>query len=292
MENQTSNAKRQIKIPWSALIYTLVWLALLAGAGYLILTVWGVELPELHETYLDLAGASADICTNIEQTCKQSSSERCGEAIKICATIKQQIVLTESHRLTLIAFLLALFLPAIPLAVNGIRKTHDDQKKTLWIIALYIILLLLVMSVVSVELWERSYIIAFVPAAILEWAFLGGMTAVLYRLAYQRTTPGTKLYAWVIAKPIIGIVMGGVVYFLAVAGATLLGNNVPLTKNASEADTNRMLWLCAVAFIGGFSDRFSIQLINRIVSSATRDETEDAKEKPGEGAKPTESSAE
>lgn len=140
----------------------------------------------------------------------------------------------------------------------------NEQKKLFWITIGYVGALLIIMGVLTYLLWNKgNYTIAWVPVAILEWSFLGGMVAVLYRLAYPRNIPRISLYTWVIAKPIIGLVMGAVIYFVALGGGRLVGANL-LDKNGQIADLNTILWLNALAFIGGFSDRFSIDLINRI----------------------------
>ncbi|MGH8059029.1 MAG: hypothetical protein ACREOH_17635, partial [Candidatus Entotheonellia bacterium] len=106
---------------------------------------------------------------------------------------------------------------------------------------------------------EKGIIIMWVPISILEWAFAGAMVSVLYRLAYRKSIQRVdlELYTWAIAKPIIGLFMGALVYFLALAGAKLLDGSPEALKNA--------LWLNVVAFVGGFSDELSVGLINRFV---------------------------
>lgn len=139
----------------------------------------------------------------------------------------------------------------------------NEQKKLLWITIGYVGAILVIMGVLSYLLWNVDYTIAYVPVGILQWSFLGGMVAVLHRLAYRRNTPGIELYTWVVAKPIIGLVMGAVVYFVALGGGRLVGADL-LKPDGKPKDFNTILWLNALAFIGGFSDRFSVALINRI----------------------------
>ncbi len=140
----------------------------------------------------------------------------------------------------------------------------NEQKKLFWIAISYVGALLIIMGVLSYLLWGKGpYIIAYIPIPVLQWSFLGGMVAVLYRLAYRRNNPGIGLYIWIVAKPIIGLVMGAVVYFIALGGGRLVGADL-LAPNGQPKDFNTILWLNALAFIGGFSDRFSIDLINRI----------------------------
>ncbi len=160
--------------------------------------------------------------------------------------------------------------------------TKGDDPKLLWITILYEVLLLAILTAVTLWLWDNPLLpnpkIAFVPIAILEWSFAGGMVAVLYRLAYQRNTTGIRLYTWVVAKPIIGLFMGAIVYFLAVGGVLLLGTQTTVQPSAQPIDPTMVLqdklWLNAFAFIGGFSDRFSVDLIKRVISGTAiaRDE--------------------
>lgn len=148
---------------------------------------------------------------------------------------------------------------------------HDSEKRLLWLTVIVGAVLLLVLAAVSYLIWphdangrpiwkpEEGIIIMWVPIAILEWAFAGAMVSVLYRLAYRTKIQRVdlELYTWTIAKPIIGLFMGALVYFLALAGAKLLDGPPWALENA--------LWLNVIAFVGGFSDELSVGLLNRFV---------------------------
>jgi hypothetical protein len=122
--------------------------------------------------------------------------------------------------------------------------------------------LLLVLVVISIAIWDKpDFYIAYVPVPILEWGFAGGMLAVINRLASGRYSSVRRLYPWVVARPIIGLFMGGVIYFIALAGAIL--TKAPLT---SGGQLPQNLWLNAVAFIAAFNDRFTEAVIGRITS--------------------------
>lgn len=141
--------------------------------------------------------------------------------------------------------------------------TPPEEKKFFWLTIVYVFLLVLVVGIVSVLIWDKpDYFIMYVPVSILEWSFVGGIVAVLYRLAYRKKIWDSDLglYTWIIAKPIIGLVMGALVYFLALGGGKLLG----APDDALRGE--QIHWLNAIAFIGGFSDELSIGLINRLVS--------------------------
>lgn len=148
------------------------------------------------------------------------------------------------------------------------NSTEPGHRNLFWIALFYLALLIATITLVSRRIWNVPDIfIAYVPMAIWEWAFIGGMIGVLYRLAYQRNTAGFKLYTWIIAKPVIGTAMGAVVYFLAMGGAVLVGGRLPTRPNdLTPQVAESIYWLNALAFIGGFSDRFSIDLINRFTA--------------------------
>lgn len=98
----------------------------------------------------------------------------------------------------------------------------------------------------------------FVPVAVLEWGFVGGATGVLFRVAYpqEAKVAPVRFATWVVAKPVVGMVMGGIVYFPAVSGELALNG---------KGTIQNVQFLNVLAFVGGFSDRFSIELIDRLV---------------------------
>jgi len=146
---------------------------------------------------------------------------------------------------------------------NDSNPTLPEEKRYFWLTIVYVFLLVSTLVVVSIVVWNKSdYFIMYVPVPILEWAFVGSMVAVLYRLAYRKKIWNSSigLYTWVIAKPIIGLFMGALVYFLALGGGKLLG----APSDALQGE--RVYWLSIIAFIGGFSDELSLGLVKRIVT--------------------------
>ncbi len=193
----------------------------------------------------------------------------------------------------------------------------------LWLTVVVAVALLGILTAISIAIWPRvdgrlkwpvdNPIIMFVPIAILEWAFAGGMVSVLLRLASRRDLPASRLglYTWAIAKPIIGLFMGSLVYFLALAAGKLLDTTPPpiqarepaavatpavvatpvapavaepVDQKPEERSADPVLWLNVVAFVGGFSDELSVGLILRFVRRRLGDEV--AEEGGGERRKP------
>jgi archaellum biogenesis protein FlaJ (TadC family) len=136
-----------------------------------------------------------------------------------------------------------------------------EDRNLFWIVIGYSIGLILIIAALSYLLWNQNDPrIVYVPVSILEWGFIGGMVGVLYRLAFKRSghRNNAQLYRWIIAKPIVSVVMGAIVYFLAVSGELALNGRTQI---------NNIEFLNVIAFLGGFSDRFSIDLLNRIVGA-------------------------
>jgi hypothetical protein len=100
-----------------------------------------------------------------------------------------------------------------------------------------------------------------VPALVLAWGAIGSLAAILYRFykEEQRVEFDTEV-RWLIARPIVGIIMGAVSYLAVASGMLIftsreLGNMVEINKTG--------LWI--VAFLAGFSDKFYIGIINLLV---------------------------
>jgi hypothetical protein len=141
-------------------------------------------------------------------------------------------------------------------------KMNDNEdlkeKRLLLVTCISVVAFLGVMVGTSFLLWNRGdKFIMWIPVYALQGGFCGGMVAVFYRVAILRGAGlhGEKLYAWVVAKPIMGIALGGVVYLLVASGESAL-NGTPTINNYELVG--------ALAFLGGFSDRFSLRLLNHL----------------------------
>lgn len=149
----------------------------------------------------------------------------------------------------------------------GETPAEAEQRKLCRITIICACALIATLAAVSALIWNKpDFVIAYVPVPILEWAFIGGMVGVLTRLAYQRNTLCWQLCGWIIAKPVIGLFMGAVIYFLVAAGAIAIGKPIISGSDGRPYQLSNILWLNALAFIGGYSDRLSLGLINRVIS--------------------------
>ena len=148
----------------------------------------------------------------------------------------------------------------------------DDARRRLWI-ALVLVAVLLGAGVAYGRLvWNKvDFRLFYVPSTPLFWAFVGGSIRVLHGLLRGSKRASTWLFALV--RPIIGATMGAFVYLALVSGLVLVGNNpVPGQDEVGGREDNpplRIELLCVLAFVAGYSDRFSFDLLERIAGSVT-----------------------
>ncbi|MFA5353867.1 MAG: hypothetical protein WC291_06540 [Thermodesulfovibrionales bacterium] len=136
----------------------------------------------------------------------------------------------------------------------------NEDKKLMRVAAIYAVVLLSIIAGVAYLVWDRpDPRIMYVPVPILVWAFLGGMVGVLYQLAFRKTQI-PRFYTWLVAKPVVGMVMGAVVYFLAVSGELALNG---------KTEIQNIELLNVLAFLGGFSDRYSVDLLDRMTGGTS-----------------------
>lgn len=92
---------------------------------------------------------------------------------------------------------------------------------------------------------------------------LGGTTVVLWGIVKHGTdmTFDRSYIIWYVFKPALGAIMGMLVVMTVQAGF------LALSRGSSEVDLNHNISLWVLAFIGGFSERFFIKVIDRVVTS-------------------------
>ncbi len=152
-----------------------------------------------------------------------------------------------------------LLLGVIMVAVVGILASFLDEKAELGVLGL--------------------------PLPVVLWSFIGGVGATLYAFVgtqkYTQTEP--LRLDWLIGRPIVGIIMGSVVYLAVAASLTAVGSapvdaviaDVPAEAVVgdgpvdSSENTPKPYLLWALSFIGGFSDKFAILLFDNLVGKFT-----------------------
>ena len=99
-----------------------------------------------------------------------------------------------------------------------------------------------------------------VPLSVLVWAALGSVAAILYRFYTVKQGPVADEIRWLIARPIIGIIMGALTYVAIASGLFILGSAIDSNQTTPNP---HLLWV--IAFFGGFSDRFFGTLIETVM---------------------------
>jgi hypothetical protein len=150
------------------------------------------------------------------------------------------------------------------------REESELRAQRLWaffavgIIIFYIFLL--VGSVLYSEIFklDKPIPILGVPFSVILWGAAGSLAAILYRFYTARGRIRIDLEVrWLIARPIIGIIMAGVAYLAVVTGLSVLG--IGSSSNAQAASPGRMEVYWIVAFLAGFSDKFYLKIIDLLV---------------------------
>lgn len=123
-----------------------------------------------------------------------------------------------------------------------------------------------------------------VPQSVILWGAAGSLAAILYRFYTEqgRIRFATE-FRWLIARPIIGIIMGGVVYIALTSGLVLLtvssggGAAGDTAAGAATAPTIHKEAFWIVAFLAGFSDKFYLGVIDLLVARTVK--TEESRDK-------------
>lgn len=108
------------------------------------------------------------------------------------------------------------------------------------------------------------------PVPVVLWSFIGGVGATLYAFVGTQKYEQTEALRldWLIGRPLVGVIMGSVVYLAVATSLSAVGD-----VNTAESKAPYLLW--ALSFIGGFSDKFAILLFDNLVGKFTRTEKEE-----------------
>ncbi|MGK7926176.1 MAG: hypothetical protein AB4290_13195 [Spirulina sp.] len=129
------------------------------------------------------------------------------------------------------------------------------------LILVYISLIISTIIVGNFIIWDYTTTIPIlgIPISVILWAALGSLAAVLYRFYTQQFGKITEEIRWLIARPIIGIIMGCLSYLAIISGLIIFGNTSP---SLETTENSRLYVFWIIAFLGGFSDRFFESIID------------------------------
>lgn len=110
-----------------------------------------------------------------------------------------------------------------------------------------------------------------VPFSVVIWSAIGAIAAMLYQFL-NRPVSQLETFKWLIARPMQGVIMGSFLYLVVAGGLLVIGSQVQ--------DGIRPELGAVIAFLGGFSDRFSEEMVKRATSILSRESSERPKTPP------------
>ena len=114
------------------------------------------------------------------------------------------------------------------------------------------------------------------PLPVVLWSFIGGIGATLYAFVGTQQQVENEPFRldWLIGRPLVGVIMGCVVY-LAVATSISALTSAEVSPGSSYNEGAKPYLLWALAFLGGFSDKFALLLFDNLVGKYTSGGRED-----------------
>jgi hypothetical protein len=159
-------------------------------------------------------------------------------------------------------------------ASGELRDQTNWQWATFFTIVIYIVGIVLVAIFLNRLPSNSPNEVFGVPLLVIVWGAAGSLGAILYRFYTEhRRIRFAAEFRWLIARPIIGIIMGAVVYLALTSGLTLLQTSQPIdigTGSTSTTAHNPAFWI--IAFLAGFSDKFYLGVIDLLVARTVRSE--------------------
>lgn len=160
---------------------------------------------------------------------------------------------------------------------NEYRREISIERRLNWLVPLIMgVYVVIIAAIAAVSYWLTGidYLIPVVgiPISIIIWAFLGGISAVLYRY-YKRQSPASAILEtrYVIARPFVGAITGIITYFAITSGLFLLtgGGSTNVVPTPTQGPAILVLvWLIA------FSDYVFEKVIVRLAGNLSGDQAE------------------
>ena len=197
------------------------------------------NIAERVESEDQILQASHEFKTNPEEALKQLSDS----TIRIVTKLRKQDSDRAKQKRKRLERMIVLILAVIMIGIVGTLAFYMDANTEIAVIGL--------------------------PLPVVLWSFIGGVGATLYAFvgSQQEMETVSLRLDWLIGRPIVGVIMGSVVYLAIVAtSTTIIGGDVQANA-AATASKPYLLW--ALSFIGGFSDKFAILLFDNLVGKYT-----------------------
>ena len=154
-------------------------------------------------------------------------------------------------------------------------KASDEKKlqqRMFVVLALYVLLLIAIIFLATTFHPESGLIpVIGIPISVLLWSSLGSIANMLYRFYKHHDVEDVEQeMRWYSARPLVGMIMGIVIYLVLQAGVIFL--SFATSQSSGGQIKDEILWL--FSFIGGFSDRFFEVVLDRVKLVAAREEDE------------------
>jgi hypothetical protein len=137
-------------------------------------------------------------------------------------------------------------------------------------LSIFLLVIVALLSYFLRDTWTPSMSIPILalPISVIVWGFVGGVAAMLQTFVGSRRQAETERvnYEWLLWRPIVGVIMGSVLYLAIAAGLVLFGQG----SFTSLANTQNHHFLWALAFLGGFSDKFAILVFDEVVRAFSK----------------------
>lgn len=153
----------------------------------------------------------------------------------------------------------------VHVAIAKEQQIQRGENRLRWIVPVLVIVY--VVAIVTVIAFggtasQSEIPVIGIPLPIIVWSAIGSVSAILFRFYTHQPGRISDEIRWLVARPIIGIVMGALSYIAILSGLIIFGTATGTNLNADNARP-QLLWV--VAFLGGFSDKFFETIIDAVV---------------------------
>jgi hypothetical protein len=228
-----------------------------------------VQLRDKVEQYFDIAAEALHDNPTLQE-----------EIIRSLQEIKEELRVIGKKPLSYVISEQQFNLRKIHVAIASEQKIQQGERWLIWVVPILVIvyIVMIILTIVfgdNVWLQTSTIPVIGVPISVVIWAAIGSIAAILYRFYTRKRGRLYDEVRWLIARPVIGIIMGSFAYLVILSGLLVFGDG---TNNETLSTTPRpqLLWL--VAFLGGFSDKFYQAIIRLVVGRLTNNSGENEQE--------------
>ncbi len=102
-----------------------------------------------------------------------------------------------------------------------------------------------------------------IPVSVLLWSVVGSFAAILYRFSMSGDRNLEDPLRWFFSRPLTGVVMGSITFLVIKVGVLTFASGSNAQPVVTDLGSKELMWL--VAFLAGFSDRFSDGLLKSLI---------------------------